>query len=167
MRGKGSNRVKIVKVVFGNQFNARPTYGTCGALDVVSTRYGCIDASPIGKGERIVPLRCRYWTAQRGPSHARKQSLQNRPKSEQANGPSGLQASTSVNGRGPGGAQQAAEKLSAANRPSVPWGATNRVIHYLAPRLLLRRVFPQPVKRHPRSMRQFHADTVSRLPLLP
>jgi hypothetical protein len=38
-----------------NQFNARPTYGTCGAPDVVSTPYGCLDASPVGKGEKIVP----------------------------------------------------------------------------------------------------------------
>jgi hypothetical protein len=26
-----------------NQFNARPTFGTCGAADVVSTPYGCLD----------------------------------------------------------------------------------------------------------------------------
>jgi hypothetical protein len=37
------------------QFNARPTYGTCGAADVVSTPYGCLDTNPVGKGERIVP----------------------------------------------------------------------------------------------------------------
>lgn len=38
-----------------NQFNARPTYGTCGAADVVATRYGCLDADPVGKNEPIVP----------------------------------------------------------------------------------------------------------------
>lgn len=38
-----------------NQFNARPTYGTCGAADVVSTPYGCLDTDPVGKGETIVP----------------------------------------------------------------------------------------------------------------
>lgn len=38
-----------------NQFNARPTYGTCGAANVVSTPYGCLDSDPIGKGEPIVP----------------------------------------------------------------------------------------------------------------
>ncbi len=38
-----------------NQFNARPTYGTCGAANVVSTPYGCLDTDPVGKGERIVP----------------------------------------------------------------------------------------------------------------
>lgn len=38
-----------------NQFNARPTYGVCGAVDVVATRYGCLDTNPRGKGEPIVP----------------------------------------------------------------------------------------------------------------
>jgi hypothetical protein len=38
-----------------NQFNARPTYGTCGAAGVVSTHYGCLDTDPVGKGERIIP----------------------------------------------------------------------------------------------------------------
>ena len=38
-----------------NQSNARPTFGTCGAANVVSTRYGCLDTAPAGKGERIVP----------------------------------------------------------------------------------------------------------------
>jgi hypothetical protein len=38
-----------------NQFNARPTYGTCGAADVISTPYGCLDTDPVGKGEKIVP----------------------------------------------------------------------------------------------------------------
>jgi hypothetical protein len=38
-----------------NQFNARPTYGVCGAADVVLTPYGCLDTDPVGKGERIAP----------------------------------------------------------------------------------------------------------------
>lgn len=38
-----------------NQFNARPTYGTCGATDVVMTQYGCLDMNPAGKNERIMP----------------------------------------------------------------------------------------------------------------
>ncbi|MEO6922790.1 MAG: hypothetical protein ABI142_03100, partial [Bryocella sp.] len=38
-----------------NQFNARPTYGVCGAADVVTTDFGCLDTNPVGKGERIVP----------------------------------------------------------------------------------------------------------------
>jgi hypothetical protein len=38
-----------------NQFNARPTYGECGATDVVTTAYGCFDTDPAGKGEKIIP----------------------------------------------------------------------------------------------------------------
>lgn len=38
-----------------NQFNARPTYGTCGGAGVITTQYGCLDTTPAGKGERIVP----------------------------------------------------------------------------------------------------------------
>jgi hypothetical protein len=38
-----------------NQSNARPTYGTCGAADVMTTAYGCLDTNPVGKGERIIP----------------------------------------------------------------------------------------------------------------
>ncbi len=38
-----------------NQFNARPTYGVCGAPDVVETQYGCLDTNPAGKGEQITP----------------------------------------------------------------------------------------------------------------
>src|ERR1700722_176151 len=38
-----------------NQFNARPTYGTCGAADVVSTPYGCLDTDPVGKGVKTGP----------------------------------------------------------------------------------------------------------------
>jgi hypothetical protein len=39
-----------------NQFNARPGYGVCGAAGVISTKYGCLDPNPAGKGERIVPF---------------------------------------------------------------------------------------------------------------
>ena len=39
-----------------NQFNARPTFGTCGAAGVVSTAYGCLDTDPVGKDETIVPF---------------------------------------------------------------------------------------------------------------
>ena len=48
-----------------NQFNARPTYGTCGAAGVIATRYGCLDMEPTGKGERIVP-----YGAGMGPANA-------------------------------------------------------------------------------------------------
>jgi hypothetical protein len=37
------------------QSNARPAYGTCGAPDVITTAYGCLDTNPVGKGEKIVP----------------------------------------------------------------------------------------------------------------
>jgi hypothetical protein len=48
--------VTIGKDLTGNnQFNARPTYGVCEAPDVVTTRYGCLDTNPAGKGERIAP----------------------------------------------------------------------------------------------------------------
>ncbi len=39
-----------------NQFNARPTYGACGAANVMATQYGCLDTDPTGKGERMVPF---------------------------------------------------------------------------------------------------------------
>ena len=38
-----------------NQFNARPTYGTCGDPGVMTTQYGCLDTDPVGKDEPIVP----------------------------------------------------------------------------------------------------------------
>ena len=38
-----------------NQFNARPTYGVCGAANVIATRYGCLDTDPEGTTERMVP----------------------------------------------------------------------------------------------------------------
>jgi hypothetical protein len=41
-----------------NQFNARPTYATvCDTTqqNIVKTQYGCFDADPVGKNEKIVP----------------------------------------------------------------------------------------------------------------
>ena len=38
-----------------NQFNARPTYGNCGAAGVVTTAYGCFDTNPVGKDEKMIP----------------------------------------------------------------------------------------------------------------
>ena len=38
-----------------NQFNARPTFGTCGTPGVIETEYGCLDSAPAGKGESIIP----------------------------------------------------------------------------------------------------------------
>ena len=39
-----------------NQSNARPTFGSCGAPEVMKTSYGCFDLDPVGKGERIIPF---------------------------------------------------------------------------------------------------------------
>jgi hypothetical protein len=39
-----------------NQFNARPAFGACGSVGVVSTQYGCLDTEPSGKDEPIVPF---------------------------------------------------------------------------------------------------------------
>lgn len=39
-----------------NQSNARPTFGVCGASDVVKTDFGCLDVNPVGKGERMIPF---------------------------------------------------------------------------------------------------------------
>jgi hypothetical protein len=39
-----------------NQFNARPSYGTCGDTGVITTQYGCLDTDPVGKDEPIVPF---------------------------------------------------------------------------------------------------------------
>lgn len=39
-----------------NQFNARPTFGVCGATGVIQTQYGCLDTDPAGKGETVVPF---------------------------------------------------------------------------------------------------------------
>jgi hypothetical protein len=96
-----------------NQFNARPTYGTCGASDVVSTPYGCLDTNPTGKGESIVPFGLGT-----GPAnfiaHIRiSKVIGIGPRIEGAKGAmGGPQGGGSVNGRGLGGSQ-AAPKLDA------------------------------------------------------
>jgi hypothetical protein len=96
-----------------NQFNARPTYGTCGAADVVSTPYGCLDTDPVGKGERIVP-----YGAGLGPAnfvlHMRVSKVIGiGPRIEGAKGAPGMQGGNgSVNGRGLSGGQ-AQPKLDA------------------------------------------------------
>ena len=96
-----------------NQFNARPTYGACGAADVVSTPYGCLDTDPVGKGERIIP-----YGAGIGPAnfvmHMRVSKVIGiGPRIEGAKGAAGMQGGNgSVNGRGLSGAQ-AQPKLDA------------------------------------------------------
>jgi hypothetical protein len=47
-----------------NQYNTRPTYGTCGAPNVVSTPFGCLDENPTGKNEKLFP-----YNAGTGPSN--------------------------------------------------------------------------------------------------
>jgi len=88
-----------------NQFNARPTYGTCGAADVVSTPFGCLDKNPVGKGETIVP-----YNVGTGPAnvvfHMRVSKVFGiGPKIEGSSGAAGGQNNGSVNGRGLSGGQ--------------------------------------------------------------
>jgi hypothetical protein len=88
-----------------NQFNARPTYGVCGQPGVVSTRYGCLDTDPVGKGERIVP-----YGAGIGPAnfvmHLRVSKVFGiGPEVKGAKGAQGMQGNGSVNGRGLSGGQ--------------------------------------------------------------
>ena len=96
-----------------NQFNARPTYGTCGAANVVSTPYGCLDTDPVGKGERIIP-----YGAGLGPAnfvmHMRVSKVIGiGPRIEGSKGAAGMQGGNgSVNGRGLSGGQ-AQPKLDA------------------------------------------------------
>ncbi len=95
-----------------NQFNARPTYGTCGAADVVSTAFGCLDSNPTGKGETIVPF-----NRGTGPAnvifHLRVSKVIGiGPKKEGSSGAGGPGQNTSVSGRGLSGGS-AGPKLDA------------------------------------------------------
>jgi len=95
-----------------NQFNARPTYGTCGAADVVSTPFGCLDSNPTGKGETIVPFNLGT-----GPAnvifHMRVSKVIGiGPKKEGPSGAGGPGQNTSVSGRGLSGGS-AGPKLDA------------------------------------------------------
>ena len=88
-----------------NQFNARPTYGTCGAANVVSTPFGCLNTNPLGTGEKIIPYNLGV-----GPSnvvfHIRVSKVFGiGPKIEGASGANGPQANTNVSGRGLDGGQ--------------------------------------------------------------
>jgi hypothetical protein len=83
-----------------NQFNARPTFGTCGAADVVSTPFGCLDSNPTGKGEMIVPFNLGT-----GPAnvifHMRaSKAIGIGPRKESGSGLNSGGQNTSVNGRG-------------------------------------------------------------------
>jgi hypothetical protein len=83
-----------------NQFNARPTFGTCGAAGVVSTPFGCLDKNPTGKGETIVPFNIGT-----GPAdvifHMRaSKTFGIGPKKEGGTGMGGPGQNTNVSGRG-------------------------------------------------------------------
>jgi hypothetical protein len=83
-----------------NQFNARPTYAVCGAADVVSTQYGCLDTNPVGKGEKVVPF-----DIGTGPAnvifHMRVSKVIGvGPRSKDTENGNPIQASNSVSGRG-------------------------------------------------------------------
>ena len=88
-----------------NQFNARPTYGTCRAANVISTPFGCLNTNPLGTGEKIIPYNLGV-----GPSnvvfHIRVSKVFGiGPKIEGASGANGPQANTNVSGRGLDGGQ--------------------------------------------------------------
>jgi hypothetical protein len=83
-----------------NQFNARPTYGVCGASGVIATRYGCLDTAPQGKSERLVP-----YGAGLGPANAVVHLRLSKvigvgPRVGSANGGQTYQTGSSVSGRG-------------------------------------------------------------------
>jgi hypothetical protein len=97
-----------------NQFNSRPTYGTCGAADVESTPYGCLDTNPTGKGEPLVPFGLGTGPAN-VVAHIRiSKVIGIGPRIEGAKGGmGGPQGGGSVNGRGLGG-NQGGPKLDAS-----------------------------------------------------
>jgi Carboxypeptidase regulatory-like domain len=87
-----------------NQFNARPTYGTCGAANVVTTQYGCLDTDPAAAGtyERLMP-----YGAGIGPANSvflmrasKVIGIGPRLKTASENDNSTIQSSNSVQGRG-------------------------------------------------------------------
>jgi hypothetical protein len=83
-----------------NQFNARPTFGVCGAPGVVSTPFGCLDNDPVGKGETIIP-----YNLGTGPAnvvfHMRaSKTFGVGPRIKQEGDAAGQMNNTSVSGRG-------------------------------------------------------------------
>ncbi|WP_182276231.1 carboxypeptidase regulatory-like domain-containing protein [Granulicella sp. 5B5] len=89
-----------------NQFNARPTYGTCGAAGVVTTPYGCLDSDPTGKTEPLVP-----YNLGTGPAnvafHMRiSKAIGIGPRIKTEKGPQGFNGGGGVQGRGLSGSQQ-------------------------------------------------------------
>ncbi len=90
-----------------NQFNARPSYGTCNAPNVVTTQYGCLDTDPAaaaaaGQDERMMP-----YGAGIGPANSifivrasKVIGIGPRLKTAAENDNSTIQSSNSVQGRG-------------------------------------------------------------------
>ena len=89
-----------------NQFNARPTYGTCGATGVITTAFGCLDADPTGKNEQLVP-----YNLGTGPAnvvfHIRvSKAIGIGPRIKTETGGPQMQGGGGVQGRGLSGSQQ-------------------------------------------------------------
>jgi hypothetical protein len=95
-----------------NQFNARPTYGTCGESGVISTPYGCLDTDPTGKGEKIIPYGAGIGPANFAMHMRVSKVIGIGPRIKGAKGAEGMQGNGSVNGRGLSGSQ-AQPKLDA------------------------------------------------------
>lgn len=83
-----------------NQFNARPTFGICGAANVVSTPYGCLDADPVGKGEQIVPFGFGTGPANFVMHMRASKAIGIGPRIKGATGNNTMQGNTGVGGRG-------------------------------------------------------------------
>ena len=96
-----------------NQFNARPTYGTCGAADVISTRYGCLDTDPVGKGEKITPYGLGTGPASVVFNVRVSKTIGVGPRIKGENGGANFQGSQSVQGSGLTGGQAPPTKLDA------------------------------------------------------
>lgn len=113
-----------------NQFNARPAYGTCGALGVVTTQYGCLDTNPAGKNERLMP-----YGAGTGPANSililrasKVIGIGPRLRQESDNDQTAIQSSNSVQGRGLSGGGAAIHLDAAAPRIyslTLAMGVTN------------------------------------------
>jgi hypothetical protein len=88
-----------------NQFNARPTYGICGAAAVGSTAYGCLDTNPVGKGEKIVPYGLGTGSANVVFNVRVSKAFGIGPKVQSAHGATARQVGFSVTNPGLGGAQ--------------------------------------------------------------
>jgi hypothetical protein len=88
-----------------NQFDARPTYGTCSGPeadpDAVMTQYGCLNPDPANTGERIVPYGVGIGPANSLLILRASKVIGIGPRIKSAANPgSGIRSTTSVQGRG-------------------------------------------------------------------